>query len=276
MSEHLDLDALADVLAGELSSPHLDGCADCQARLSELSDAMSSVTAALAALPEPVVPPDLVAHIDSALARERRALEAPTAATVTPLATRRSGSARWLLGGGSIAAAAALVFGGILLFRGDSPDRSTTASVQTASIARNATGAEYARDGRLLAAELPKLLKGNAPAVATPGAAAAPAAPSGGAEEAQTRTLDSGTALTADPMALLRTPAGLAACLASLSDPADPGIPLALDYASFEGQPALVVVLPTSTDDKVDVFVVGAMCSQADSKVLFFTRLTKP
>ena len=275
MSEHLDLDALADVLAGELSSAHLDGCADCQTRLSELAGAMTSVTAALTALPDPVIPPDLVAQIDKALARERRALNAPAAATVTPLATRRSGS-RWLLAGGSIAASAALVVGGIVLFSGDSPKSSTTASDQTASIARNATGAAYGRDGQLLAAELPKLLKGNAPAVAGQGAAAAPAAPTGGAEA---QTLDSRTAATkptADPMALLRTPSGLAACLASLSDPSDPGIPLALDYASFEGQPALVVVLPTSTDNRVDVFVVGAMCSQTDSKVLFFTRLTNP
>jgi len=36
------------------------------------------------------------------------------------------------------------------------------------------------------------------------------------------------------------------------------------------------VVLPAAKPDKVDVFVVGAACSQADARVLFFTRLARP
>ena len=73
-----------------------------------------------------------------------------------------------------------------------------------------------------------------------------------------------------------RDPAALASCLSGLSDDTEPGVPLALDYAQYQGTPALVVVLPTSKAGKVDVFVVGARCAQADADLLFFTRLSDP
>ena len=79
-----------------------------------------------------------------------------------------------------------------------------------------------------------------------------------------------------DPLAALRTTAGLARCLASLTDATDPGLPLALDYASFNGRPALVVVLPSEKADKVDVLVVPPGCAQADGQLLYFTRLPRP
>ncbi|MGB8652833.1 MAG: hypothetical protein WCD35_19465, partial [Mycobacteriales bacterium] len=81
---------------------------------------------------------------------------------------------------------------------------------------------------------------------------------------------------TPDPLARLRATPALASCLAALTDPGDSSLPLALDYAAFEGKPALVVVLSTGKPDKVDVFVVGAGCAQPDAQLLFFTRLTRP
>ena len=79
-----------------------------------------------------------------------------------------------------------------------------------------------------------------------------------------------------DPLAALRDTAGLARCLASLTDPSESGVPLALDYASYQGKPALIVVLPSSKANKVDVFVVPAGCAHADGQLLYFTRLPKP
>ena len=78
-----------------------------------------------------------------------------------------------------------------------------------------------------------------------------------------------------DPLARLRTSDGLAGCLTALSDAGQPAVPLALDYARYQGKPALVVVLPSSKEDKADVFVVGSGCSTADAKLLFFARLPK-
>jgi len=70
--------------------------------------------------------------------------------------------------------------------------------------------------------------------------------------------------------------AALASCLAGLTEVDDTQLPLALDYASFEGKPALAVVLPSDKADKVDVFFVGPTCSQSDAQLLHFARIAKP
>jgi hypothetical protein len=70
---------------------------------------------------------------------------------------------------------------------------------------------------------------------------------------------------------------GLASCLAALLPPEEPDLrPLALDYASFGGAPALAVVLPDPDPAKLQVFVVGPGCSQADDGVLRFVRVARP
>ena len=90
---------------------------------------------------------------------------------------------------------------------------------------------------------------------------------------------------TAAPVATVRPPgdlerlvrATLAAYAVALLPPDDPSVqPLAIDYASFRGQPAMVVVLPGSVADKLDVFVVGPGCSRANDSVLFYTSVDKP
>lgn len=277
MSNHLDLDTLADVLAGETESAHLEECESCRAALAELETALTEVASVLAALPDPELPAGLAERLDAAVARERRALTAPAvAATVTPLAGRRTSRARFLPVAGGLAAAAVLVVGGIFLVdnTGGSSKSTTATRAQDSSIARNSTGSAYRKDGKLLAAELPALLKGEAAGL-TPAEGAAPLAPSSQADRSATKSAPLALSEAA-PLAALHTTAGLASCLSALSDPSDPGIPLALDYAAFDGQPALVVVLPSATADKVDVFVVGAGCTASDAKLLFFTRLAKP
>jgi hypothetical protein len=88
-----------------------------------------------------------------------------------------------------------------------------------------------------------------------------------------------GVGARADPaLDRLRTPEGLASCLTAVLPPEDPAVrPLAVDYAVYQAQPALVVVLPAAgTPDKVDVFVVGADCAVGNDATLFFTRLDRP
>jgi hypothetical protein len=264
VSEHLDLDTLADVLAGEASPEHLQACTSCQARLAELSAALPAVDAALSALPLPEPPADLVLTVTAA------------PLTVLPVLGEHR-RVRWLPTLAGIAAAAVLVTGGVLYaHRGTKHPATDLAGAGAAHYTVSSTGTDYAPDGKALRAQLPVLLGVVAPKEAT---------------TTQDNTAQSGTALSApvpsaarmgpaqtgaDPLALLRTTAGLASCLASLTDPSTPGLPLALDYAQFKNQPALVVVLQADKPDKVDVFVVGPRCAQADAKVLFFTRLPKP
>ena len=269
MSQHLDLDALADVLAGEHEPEHLAGCAGCRARLDELAADLPRVSQALAEAPLPEMPADLPGRLVAALAAER----ASSGGDVLPLVRRRT---RWLPALGAVAAAAALVTGGVLVMQGGGDEQADTAS--TAGYAVNDSGTNYTRSGAELAAELPAILKGSAHAAADEVAPRPSAAGFGAATSGPTkgsRALQA-PVVPADPLAALRSTTGLATCLNSLTDPADSGLPLALDYATFEGRPALVVVLPTHQADKVDVFVVPPGCANADGNVLYFRRLPKP
>jgi hypothetical protein len=262
VSDHLDLDALADVLAGVAAPEHLDGCAPCRARLAELAAALPTTAAALATLSAPPEPADLAARITSALA-DARTPPVP-AGDVVPLAGRRTrGPWLWRAAAG-VAAAAVLVTGAVLLTQhgGNTSTQAGRTGYQVSS-----TGTDYAAGASALTSALPALLKGGA----TPASAFSQSATADKTVPAPTQQ-----GAVVDPLATLRSTPGLASCLAALSDPSEPGLPLALDYARYRGAPALVVVLPASKTGKVDVFVVGSGCSQSDARLLFFARLPKP
>lgn len=268
MSGHLDLDELADVLAGGDTPAHLAGCAPCRAQLSELEAALPRVSGALATVTVPEPPAHLGARLTEALAAERGL----ATADVLPLDRRRS---RWLPALAAVAAGAALVTGGVLVAR-QGPDRTTTSADSGGpTYAVSETGTDYSRTGSQLQSALPGLLKGGARRAAGEAFTSnpAPLAGTAGSSQKDSRLL---APPGADLLAPLRTTAGLARCLSSLTNPSDSGLPLALDYATFEGQPALVVVLPTSAADKVDVFVVPPGCATPDNNVLYFRRLPKP
>jgi len=265
MSDHLDLDALADVLANGDEPAHLAGCTACQDRLAELGAALPAVTAALASAPLPELPPGLAQRLSSAIAEAGRA--APS--NVLPMTRSRT---RWLPVLGAAAAAAVVVTGAVVLTNGSSPSTSQD-TARGPGYQVNSSGFDYsAKD---LPGALPGLLAGRTAQQATAPKAVGAATP-GPTAEAATTDSTLGALAPADPLAELRTTEGLARCLASLTDPSEAGVPLALDYGSFAGMPALVVVLPSSKAGKVDVLVVPPGCAQADGQVLYFTRLTKP
>ena len=267
MSEHLDLDQLADALADGPEPAHLAGCPDCRTRLHELGTATTAVSGALAALASPEMPADLAGRLAAAIDQERR----PAPTNVLPLQRQR---ARWLPALGAVAAAAALVVGGVVLTSGGGGSKGTTADQASGpGYTINATGTDYTAAS--LAGAVPGLLSGTQTmAQAVPKVAST----SPGEERASSgaTAYDTLAGGVPDPLAALRETAGLATCLASLTDPSESGIPLAVDYAQYQGKPALVVVLPSSKADKVDVFVVPAGCAKADGTVLYFTRLPKP
>ena len=279
MTQHLDLDRLADVVAGEAAEPdHLSGCAQCSAALSELRAADAEVSAQLAALPDPPLPEGLADRLDAALAAERTSASTVTTLPARPQASR--GPARWL----GAAAAAVLVLAGVtfgatqLAGREGGDDAQTTAQSDAGGAAeaardvvRNSTGADY-QGQQDLAAAVPRLLAGRA--AQAPAAVAAPNADGGTSSYAEDRTM---RAAAPDPLERLRQTPALADCLVALLPPEDPAVePLALDYGTFQGAPAMVVVLPSALPDKLDVFVVGPQCAQADANVLFYASVARP
>ncbi len=283
---HLDLDALADVLVGVETTEHLSTCASCQARLEELSAAQGTVAAALAAVPAPPIPAELIARLDAALAAEQMPIVATATAVATASASvtvivggRSRRTSLWAIAGG-VAAAGALVLGALTFGPGGSSPSTDGALRSAAGPRTNSTGNDYSTKGPLLAQSLPGLLARTASKAAAGTAAggsevySAPI-PTGGTGGVGQAPLANAVP-AADPLAPLHVPATLAPCLAGLTEPGDATLPLALDYASFDGQPALVVIYAATKAGKVDVFVVGAGCTQADSKLLFFTRLARP
>jgi hypothetical protein len=278
MNAHLDLDALADVLADEPPAgalAHLVGCADCRAGLEDLRAGSELVAGALAGLPDPELPPGLVERLDAAL-RDG----ALTTAAVTTLPVARNRSTRWL----TAAAAGVVLLGGAgygvsqLTGRPSGSSSSSTAAGVRGSttapagapIVRDQPGTDYT-DAHALAAAVPALLGGAADTMSLKAAGPSPLSGSTAPQEAAPLARSA-----ADPLAGLRTPAGLADCLTALLPADDPAVrPLALDYAAYRGTPALVVVLPATDPARVDVFVVGPGCSRANDSTLLYTSVPR-
>lgn len=252
MTSHLDLDGLADVLAGEGADTevsHLAGCPRCSAALMDLERAQAPVRAALAGLPPPAVPADLAARLDAALlkAHEQAAVpRLPRPAVRRQRVLAVAAGAVVVLGLGGLAFGLSRSAGTSLTTSAGSAVRPEAAAVPV--VPTSSTGTDYApRDA--LAGALPALLRGSGQQAASP---------------------------AGDPLARLRQPAELAGCLLALAGPASSGVPLALDYARYAGAPALVVVLPGAAAGKLDVFVVGVGCRAGADQTLLFARLTKP
>lgn len=287
-SPHLDLDALADALVGEgtpAQGDHLAGCGACAARLGELRAADAAVLARLDGLATPALPPDVAARLDTALAAQT---PLPRAASVTALPARRSrGLPSWL----PAAAAAVLVVGGAgavlsQLGSGVGSDAETSAAGGgarpaaesaeggTTELLLTASGADWA-DPQAPGTALPRVLGGQAEVLSFVEGSDSSARASAAAEEQDAPA--AAAAPLPDQLSRLRTREGLDACLSSLLDGQDPGVqPLAVDYASHDGQPALAVVLPDPEPAWAAVYVVGADCSAADADLRVFLRAPLP
>jgi hypothetical protein len=297
---HLDLDALADALAGEAdadAAAHLAGCASCSSRLAELEAADARVVSVLGTLPAPEVPDGLADRLSAAFAAEQPLAPAGSTGTVTALSARAP-KRRFL----PAAAAAVLVLcgGGLgysLLSGAGSDSGADEATSQAAGagdggLVLNASGTDYA-DEAAVAGVLEGVLRGAAAAQAdgalraeaAPGSESDPATGTGGATgtspgPADAMTMQAPAAASVpvpDPLERLRSPEALQDCLASLASPDEPDLePLALDFALYEGQPALAVVLPDPDPAKLSVFVLGPDCTRENEDLLTFFRVDRP
>lgn len=286
---HLDLDALADVLAGEADDSHLRSCAACADALAELAAAEASVTAALHELPPPPLPEDLSLRLTRALHEERRR----EVATARP---HRRRPPVWLPGA---AAAVALFLAGAVgwslldpSLQGSSDDSSAASGGGGESSADTDSGAAL-DSGDTASAPEAAAEQAAPPAAATPTdwaqetsrpTALARLLVLADAEERGGPPASAGTALAApapsaaadlrsDALDRLRDPAELAACLAGL--PTGDDEVLAVDYARYAGAPAVAVVQPADTGS-VEVTVVGSTCSATGPAVLDRVVLPRP
>jgi hypothetical protein len=275
---HPDADTLADLAEGLLPpsraaavGEHLDGCAPCADDLALLRAIPDRLAASAAAGPFPA---DLAARLEAAAAEEGRT----SAATITPFrSARRPGRENRFL---QAAAAAVLVLAatavGVSFVQSGGSGDDSAADMAAGSTTRDAgtvpvlsTGTDY--DAESVPAAVPGLLAAEGPQVLV----GARAADGSGEEAAPSDDAARSTRRLADG-------AALGSCVSALTDDADTTsvelpTPLVVDIASFDGQPATVVVLPAAgLPDRLDVFVVGPDCSPADAKVLHFARVPRP
>ena len=235
------------------------------------------------------MPADVAARLDAVLAEERRAAAARGAggpldgsaggtgsgsatpvAPVTVLPTRperRGPSTRTLAVLGGVAAAVLAVVGGVALLGGaggGSSSSSTASGVAGSTTRISASGTAYAP--ATLTAQVTALVaavraEGGVDAQATPATpSAATPAPFGAA-----------TGGTAHPAPL--TADAAAGCVRALTDGAS-STALAVDSGSYQGQPAVVVVIPTKGDPtSLDVFVVRPDCGPGSTTIREFRHI---
>ena len=292
---HLDDDTLADLHEGLLDASaevgaraHLAGCPACAAR----ADRLAALPALLAgAAPVGPVPAEVAAGIDAALSAEAVSAGVAGARTVTPLDPERRRSP-W--GMRVLQAAAVLVLllagaGLALSALGGGSDSSDAGADSTAADAGGSAGRQ-AEPGQFpltvsgrswtvtsLEAAVPDLLAARlAPLVdarTLRGSSSDDAA--GGTDDSTATPAPEAAGPSPDGAARLADGPALAECVAALAD--GPVTPLAVDLATWDGDPAAVILLPTPGDaTTVDAWVVAPDCGAADAKVLYFARLARP
>jgi len=296
---HLELDVLAELDEG-ISGPeveqaaraHLNDCAECRERMAHLR----TTRALLSALPPESMPSAVQTRIAAAL--EQAA--AQPSGTVVPI-TRRTRPWNSPAVAGAAAAAAVVVLLGALvvghIHRSNKPSSSASSAVGAPHQPRAADAAatkEWATNANYTAATIPSLVPhlvtGTPPAdavIASPSGASGGLAAGGSTTTADSRTLSGkqaqsavpapapapSGAITQDQMRSSRT--AVAACATILAGGV-PTEPVAVDFALYEGKPAVLFVLPTPGHaGLLDVWVVRTTCSSS-SLDIYFRRISRP
>jgi anti-sigma factor RsiW len=285
MTGHLDADALADLEEGLLdrdhvasARAHVAGCPQCRAELAALTGVRERLAAASDVGP---MPADVVARLDRALA-EVATEPASTAVTrsVIPLREPQRSSPRglrWLqaaavvvlfLAGGAVAVSA--------LRGADNGDVATSSGTAAGKADQRAAGAAgsypVTASGRhwtkqSVTAEVPELLAGTLSPTLPPSSFSAQDDTSGSAAAPRE--------LAGVPAARLAGGPALADCVTELAG--GPATPLAVDLATFDGQPAAVVLLPgIGGPGRVDVWVVPPDCAQGKGQFLYYANVARP
>lgn len=267
--------------AEEQVRTHLAGCAGCRAALADIAD----VRGQLRGLATVALPPDVAARLQMALADEAaRPTQPHTADRPAGSAGSRIHRRRWRpqpgLVAASVVALLVLVIGGGALANrasnhtgSSSADRS--ASRVTGSAQGQATaGTVFAASGRdyspaTVDGDVRRLLTGQPAATADSRPSSSAAAPN-----LVVPGRSGGSSNGADPLARLRRPAALAACVRTLTG-GRAATPLAVDYAAYQGTPAVVVVLPGTHVRIVLVYVAAASCGPQHPELLYYHQTNR-
>ena len=271
---HLDLDRLADLEedlltpdeAGEAEA-HLRDCADCRGLQAQLRGTRSLLTA----LPPEQMPAAVSARIDAALS-------ALPATTIVPLSSKRRGwRAHPTAAGLGAAAAVAALVAALVVGKTSSHSPSTEAGGSADSLGTGAARASVplpttsVSGNHYTAHNLDRTVS----ALLTPVTAMA-ATPQGGAG-ATPQPSTAKAAASPEPALnrLFTSPAALEACVRGIEG--GPAVqPLAIDFATYQGAPAVLVVLPGLEQGKVDAWFVGANCTASDPNLLRYRSLPDP
>jgi hypothetical protein len=300
---HPDLEALADLHAQgpeatESTRAHVAGCAHCAAELAALDRVPTMLSAAGAVGPMPI---EVVTAVDAALAAEAGAAEvavapgeaggateATASRTVTPLPTAhdRSPVGMRLLQAAAVVVLllAGLGIGVSAIGGGGDSDGGGQTNADSGSAGQAASGAyPLTASGRdwtadAIAKDAPRLLAGTlSPPVAGKSLREQSSARddtgggSGGGAEPEAVTP---APAAADPAARLAGGPALAECVGALVG--GPVTPLAVDIATWQQQPAAVIVLPAPDEpSRAEVWVVEPNCSTADAKLLYYASLPR-
>ena len=283
MSEqHPDLVVLGDLTDGALPDEertaverHLAGCEDCRSTDKRLA----AVRGSLQDLGPVQMPAAVGARVRRALAQETPVGEPGPSVPAggrpvpaVPAARRRS----WRAGPGLVAASVIVllvaVLGGAVLAGRHSDGESASSSAGSAGQAesgaspRNSVRTRTSSSGvnytpSTLPRQLDRLLSVGQ---AGPDRSSAGASTAGGSGTRQSGALEA-----------LRSPARLARCLDAVTD-SSIQTPIAVDYASWRGQPAVLLVLPGSTSGRLVVYVVPPSCgTSASTSLLYFAQLPR-
>jgi anti-sigma factor RsiW len=303
--DHVPIERLAAYAAGDLDATagveveaHVLLCADCRADV----EALNRVSRDLAEVEPVTMPADVAARLDAALA----SADVPTGPVgdVLPMVApqRRRPS---FAGIAAVAAGVALVAAvsvPVLTGGKSAEDAGSGAPAalgprrESAETKRIESGLDYTADN--LTSTLAVALTRPAAALDTAADGVTVTAPVAPGEVAASPGRTSGLRSGSSPAPVTRTeatttafrlatdPGRLAACLNGLAASqtlAAAKKPILVDFATFEGKPAMVVVLPTEQrgqlrSDRVDVWVVGARCgvTAGDEDVLTFARIPPP
>jgi hypothetical protein len=263
-------------------------------QLSAADDAF--ISAVLAGLPPVTMPADVAARIDAALAElpAAEAVAEPSASpTVVPFAARSGPAPGWrnprVL---QVAAVLVLVVGGgivgIKTFAGhaSAPFSASTEAAPAAGGAAEKTAitrSNRAYTAATLVADVHSLVaSGTLTTGSLQAGAPGPEVPSR-AQATRSTTPASGTSNTGSLDATLRvltsSTATLAPCIATLEEGLPSYVdPIAVDAGTYEGKPALIVVLPGADDPTAyfDVWIVGPACGKnKDSNLIRYQSVPR-
>lgn len=268
MAGHFDTDTLADHAEGVLDAErdarvrsHLSSCAQCR----DVVEQLHGVSTMLASLPAPSMPDDVSARIEASIAhlQHERAGYVRGTSPGTPNGPRRNWFTNLFAGRPQLLAGAAVLVVGLIFTGGylatemnsnDQPPATTQTGLPTnrAAAVPLTTGRAY--QSGTLAAQARALVADRNNANYTPNPSAS-------------STLDS-------ELRRLQRRSVLAGCVGAVTGN-QPNRIVAVDLSEYDGQPAAIVVMnSTTSSDEYDVAVVGPGCSAGDPHVI--TRQTVP